>query len=110
MVISFGQAKTKKKTFLVDKGVLPQTLAVLRARAGPFGITIRIGDARKVLLEENNAELEKDLMGVLVQYPTAGGNVEDWSKLAEKAHSLGALVTCATDLLALTMCVMPFAF
>ncbi|KAF8203816.1 glycine dehydrogenase [Pholiota molesta] len=75
-------------TFVVDSGVLPQTIAVLRTRAKGFGYL-------------------PDVCGVLVQYPDVDGNVKDFRALAETSHSLGALVVCATDLLALTKILPP---
>lgn len=102
MTLSFGQAKGKKKVFLVDRGVYPQTMAVLRTRAGPAGIDLRFGSVRKLLLGEGDKELLDQLCGVMVQYPERRGDVSDWSEIAEVAHKAGALVSCATDLLALT--------
>lgn len=104
MTMSFGQAKGKKKTYLVDRGVYPQTMAVLRNRAAPAGINLVFGNARKILASEDEADvaLRKDLCGVLVQYPERRGDVADWSKVAEQTHEAGALLSVATDLLALT--------
>ena len=43
----------------------------------------------------------------LVQYPATDGAVRDFRSLCERAHAAGALVTAATDLLALTLLVPP---
>ncbi|KAF8973526.1 glycine dehydrogenase [Flammula alnicola] len=98
MVMAFVSAP-KKHTFVVDSGVLPQTIAVLRTRAKGFGIRVVVGDA-VALLEDQS--INSDVCGVLVQYPDVDGNIQDFGALAETAHSLGGLVICATDLLALT--------
>src|SRR2546430_3815383 len=37
------------------------------------------------------------------QYPTTDGRIEDYRAVCERAHAVGALVTVATDLLALTL-------
>ena len=100
MVMAFTGSNGKKRTFFADSGVAPQTIAVLRTRAKGFGINLVVGDASKDLSDE---ALRKDLCGVLVQYPDVNGAVKDFSGLAESVHSAGALVVCATDLLALTM-------
>lgn len=100
MVMTFTGSNGKKRTFFADKGVAPQTIAVLQTRAKGFGITLVVGDALKDL---DNETLRKDLCGVLVQYPDVNGAVKDFSALAHSVHSTGALVVCATDLLALTM-------
>ncbi|RPD55913.1 glycine dehydrogenase [Lentinus tigrinus ALCF2SS1-6] len=100
MVMAFTGSNGKKRTFFVDSGVAPQTIAVLRTRSKGFGIKLVIGDALKDL---NNDALRSDLCGVLVQYPDVNGAVKDFSGLADSVHSAGALLVCATDLLALTM-------
>ncbi|GAA97913.1 hypothetical protein E5Q_04593 [Mixia osmundae IAM 14324] len=107
MIISYQQVKTKKTTFLVDRFVYPQTLAVLKSRAAPVGIQIKVGNVARLLSGEDpqpeDEAIKKDLMGVLIQYPDRRGQVVDWSATAQAAHELGALVTVATDLLALTL-------
>ena len=84
----------------MDSGVAPQTVAVLRTRAKGFGIKLVTGDALKDLNED---ALRSDLCGVLVQYPDVNGTVKDFSSFADSIHAAGALLVCATDLLALTM-------
>ncbi|KAI0095091.1 glycine cleavage system P-protein-domain-containing protein [Irpex rosettiformis] len=100
MVLAFVHSGSKKRTFFVDDGVSPQTLAVLRTRAKGFGISLVIGDASTALQADS---LRADLCGVLVQYPDVNGNVQDFGALAQSVHDAKALIVCATDLLALTM-------
>ncbi|KAF8665385.1 hypothetical protein AX16_000404 [Volvariella volvacea WC 439] len=100
MVMSFMSASQKKRTFLVDSGVLPQTLAVLRTRAKGFGIQLVTGDLTQLLQDK---ALHSDVCGVLVQYPDVDGNIKDFAAAADTVHSIGGLMVCATDLLALTM-------
>lgn len=103
MVMAFVSARNKK-AFVVDSGVLPQTIAVLRTRAKGFGIDVIVGDA-VALLEDKTVRF--DVCGVLVQYPDVDGNIKDFHALAETTHSLGGLVVCGTDLLALTKILPP---
>lgn len=98
MVMAFVSANSKKKTFIVDSGVLPQTLAVLQTRAKGFGIRIVVGDVQTLLQSESSS----DICGALVQYPDVNGAIRDFSGIAEKAHAVGGLLVVATDLLALT--------
>ncbi|KAF8807832.1 glycine dehydrogenase [Phlegmacium glaucopus] len=98
MVMAFMSAP-KKQTFLVDAGVTPQTIAVLLTRAKGFGIKVVVGDVVTLMKDQH---IGADACGVLVQYPGVDGNIKDFSVLAETTHSLGGLVICATDLLALT--------
>ncbi|KAF8633021.1 hypothetical protein AX15_001613 [Amanita polypyramis BW_CC] len=100
MVMTFASSSQKKRLFIVDSGVLPQTLAVLRTRAKGFGINLVVGDA-SVLVQDSTTMA--DCCGVLVQYPDVNGQVRDFSSLAQSVHAAGGLVACATDLLALTM-------
>jgi glycine dehydrogenase len=85
--------------FLVSQDCWPQTLAVLRARAEPIGIELRVGDLDDLPLE--------GAFGMLVQYPDVYGAVRDIRPLIKRAHNAGLLVAVATDLLALTLLVPP---
>ncbi|KAF8913116.1 glycine dehydrogenase [Gymnopilus junonius] len=98
MVMAFV-ASPKKKTFVVDLGVTPQTIAVLRTRAKGFGIKVVVGDAVSLV---EDPTIQSDICGLLVQYPDVDGNIKDFELLTQSTHSLGGLVVCATDLLALT--------
>uniref|UniRef100_A0A4W5N1G0 Glycine dehydrogenase (decarboxylating) n=1 Tax=Hucho hucho TaxID=62062 RepID=A0A4W5N1G0_9TELE len=53
---------------------------------------------------------EKDVSGVLFQYPDTDGRVEDLTTLVDRAHKGGALACCATDLLALCVLRPPGEF
>ncbi|MGH7573166.1 MAG: aminomethyl-transferring glycine dehydrogenase, partial [Gemmatimonadota bacterium] len=86
--------------FLVDHGCHPQTIAVVRTRAEARGIPVEVTDARE-------ADVDESVAGILVQYPTTEGAIPDYRELCERAHAAGALVTAATDLLALALLVPP---
>ena len=85
--------------FLIEEHLHPQTKAVVRTRAKPLGITIVEIDAGHVARDGYDGEF----FGALLQYPDTTGEVCDYSKFAHYAHSKGALVISATDLLALTL-------
>ena len=55
-------------------------------------------------------QFSEKVFGALVQYPDTFGAIHDYSGFAEKAHAAGALVTVATDLLALTLIKPPGEF
>lgn len=104
--LSTSRAKRPGKTYVVDKNVHPQTLNVLRSRAEGFGINVRVMD----LSASDFSELESvgdDLVGALVQYPNTYGQVRDFKGLADAVHKQGALLSAATDLLALTVLTPP---
>ena len=94
---------------VVDQHVFPQTLAVMQTRAKPQGLGIVVADLSGVTTAEalTAAAGGKAVFGVIVQYPGADGELRDWSALATAAHEVGALVTAAADLLALTLATPP---
>jgi glycine dehydrogenase len=92
--------KSANGPFVVDADALPQTLEVVRTRAGAMGIEVVVADLADGLPEG-------DLSGVLVQYPGASGRVMDPRAVIEEAHSRGALAVVAADLLALTLLESP---
>jgi len=101
MAMCYAIGREKKKVFYVAADCHPQTLGVCRTRAWSMDIELRVMDA------EGSPRFESvgfdDACGVLVQYPTTDGRVEDYSELVERAHAAGALVVVAADLLSLTL-------
>jgi len=94
---------------VVDEHALPQTIAVIRTRAKPRGVDVIVADLGTVTSGESLTAIAggKAIFGVIVQYPGADGELRDWSALAVAAHEVGALVTAAADLLALTLATPP---
>jgi glycine dehydrogenase len=94
---------------VVDEHALPQTIAVIRTRAKPRGVDVIVADLGTVTSGESLSAIAggKAIFGVIVQYPGADGELRDWSALAVAAHEIGALVTAAADLLALTLATPP---
>jgi glycine dehydrogenase len=86
--------------FLASDRCFPQTLAVLRSRAVPLGIELRVCPPREMALSER-------VFGVLLQFPDVDGGVDDLRPFIAQAHAAGVLVAVATDLLALTLVVPP---
>jgi glycine dehydrogenase len=82
--------------FLADADCLPQTLDVLRTRAEPLGIDLRV---IPVTAQTSFA----GAFGVLLQYPGASGEVRDLTPVIEAAHAAKATVTVAADILSLTI-------
>src|SRR5690606_14345348 len=94
---------------VVDRHLLPQTLGVVTTRATPLGIDVVAADLEDVsdAAALRSVAGEREVFGVLVQYPGADGQIRDWRALADAAHEAGALVTVAADLLALTLLTPP---
>jgi len=95
--------KDGRNLFFVSENCHPQNIEVVRARAKALGIEIVVGN------HETFAFSEK-VFGALVQYPDTYGAIHDFSGFAEKAHTAGAMLTVATDLLALTLIQPPGEF
>ena len=96
MTLARRAAKSAGTVFLADADCLPQTLDVLRTRAQPLGIELRVATVTA-------ATSLDDVFGVLLQYPGASGKVRDLTSVAEAAHAAGVTVTVAADILALTL-------
>jgi glycine dehydrogenase len=93
-------ASVADPVFLVDEYCHPQTIAVVQTRADARGV-------RVVVAEPETFAFEPGVIGALVQYPATDGAVRDFRTLCERAHAAGALLTAATDLLALTVLTPP---
>ncbi|MEV7328094.1 aminomethyl-transferring glycine dehydrogenase [Micromonospora sp. NPDC093244] len=96
MTLARRASKSKSGVYVVDADALPQTIAVITSRAEPLGIDVRVVDVER-------DELPAEFFGLHLQYPGASGAVRDHAGLVEAAHAVGALVTVAADLLALTL-------
>ncbi|RAO12300.1 aminomethyl-transferring glycine dehydrogenase [Micromonospora noduli] len=96
MTLARRASKSKSGVYVVDADALPQTIAVITSRAEPLGIDVRVLDVQR-------DELPAEFFGLHLQYPGASGAVRDHAALVEAAHAVGALVTVAADLLALTL-------
>jgi len=86
-----------RRAFFVSEHCHPQTIAVIEARARSHGFELRVGDETALDLAAG------DCFGLLVQYPTTDGTIDDHQDLIELAHAAGAMVVMAADLLALTL-------
>jgi glycine dehydrogenase len=105
MILSFSASKSNGKTFLVDSECHPQTISCVEMRAQGFGINVVVTDLVNIDLSKHEG-----VMGALIQYPNTFGAVVDYGELVARLHKLGALVSCATDLLSLTQLKPPGEF
>ncbi len=94
-------SKNESPRFLVDRDTHPQTLAVLHTRAEPIGVTV------EVFNPEDGIDGD-DYFGLLLGYPGSSGSLSvPFERLTTVAKKAGAVVTAATDLLALTLLKSP---
>ena len=103
MCVSIAGGHETPRTFLVDQGCHPQTVAVVRTRAEALGVHLVTVDAMSALPVDPAAPI----CGVLLQYPSSSGSVYDWRETIVRAHAVGAQVVMAADLLALVSLTSP---
>ncbi|MFJ5548912.1 aminomethyl-transferring glycine dehydrogenase [Streptomyces sp. NPDC093225] len=104
MSLSRRVGKVKNGVYVVDADALPQTVAVIETRAEPTGVEVVVADLSAGIPADI---VERGVFGVLIQYPGASGAVRDIKPVIDQAHELGAIVTVAADLLALTLLASP---
>src|SRR5213595_2008203 len=92
-----------RKIFLVADNCHPQTIEVIRTRAKPLGIDVKVDNYTRFKFDES-------VFGTLMQYPATDGAIYDYAEFARHAHDAGALVVVAADILALTLLKPPGEF
>jgi glycine dehydrogenase len=104
MTMTLGVVKhSGRPTYLVDVNCHPQTIAVLKTRAEVRDVVVEVGNAHEF-------DFKPEVIGVLLQYPNTYGHIDDYRAVITRANESGALVTVATDLLALAMIKPPGEF
>ncbi len=94
-----GGHEGARNAFFVANHCHPQTIAVVQTRGESLGVKIIVGDPSTL----DFAALGASLCGVLVQYPTTDGRIENFDALTQQVHTAGAQMVAAADLLALTL-------
>ena len=97
---SRADEKAGKNKFFVDQNCFSQSIEVIKTRAEPLDIELVIGNWKEFKFDEQT-------FGAIVQYPNNLGSVEDYSGFVEVAHSNGARVAVASDLMSLIMLESP---
>ena len=94
------QKKNNASKLFVSDQVLPQTLAVMKTRATPLGISLVVGD-------EKEFSYDNTFFGAFFQYPGKFGAIIDLPSAVNKAkvHEIKTIV--AADLLSLTLLEAP---
>ncbi|RKP16941.1 glycine dehydrogenase [Rozella allomycis CSF55] len=95
----FLNSSKNRKTFIIDVNCHPQTIACVKTRAEPLGVTVLIKD----FVKEFQSIDFSQVFGVLIQYPDTHGKVCSINEISNHVHENGAFIACATDLLSLTL-------
>jgi glycine dehydrogenase len=99
MTLAKRSCKSKSNLFIVSADCHPQTIEVVRTRAEPLGLEVKVGSDADLL--------SADAFGVLLQYPATTGEVRDLAAIVAAVQGRGGLVAVAADLLALTLLKAP---
>lgn len=106
MMMFYNQKNKRNKgddiqnEFFVDQHVYDQNIDVVLTRAEPLGIQVVVGDWKEFTPSEKT-------FGVLLQYPNAQGEIEDYKKLASKCEKDNIYITVAADLMSLSLIAPP---
>ncbi|WP_424929217.1 aminomethyl-transferring glycine dehydrogenase [Amaricoccus tamworthensis] len=99
MTMAKRTAKSKANVFFVDENCHPQNIAVIKTRAEPLGIEVRVADPDELDATE--------VFGAIFQYPGTYGHVRDFSGAMEALHENKAIGIVAADPLALALLKSP---
>ncbi len=104
MAMFYREVKDEKRNvFFISERCHPQTIDVLKMRSTPFEIKLIIGD-------HQSFEFNDNVFGALVQYPATDGEIFDYSEFCKSAHSSGAYVAVAADIMSLLLLTSPGEF
>jgi glycine dehydrogenase len=104
MTLARRSVKSKSNVFLVSGDCHPQTIEVIKTRAAPLGIEVKVSTVSETL---PHLMASGEFFGALAQYPSTTGQVHDLRPLAGHAHQCEAAFCVAADLLALTLLAPP---
>jgi glycine dehydrogenase len=99
MTMARRVSKSRSNAFFVDAAAFPQTIDVVKTRAGFFGFEIVIGDAAQAA--------DGDYFGALLQTPNASGDAPDLTNVIAALKAKGSVVAVASDLMALVLMKSP---
>jgi len=94
------QLKRGANKVLIDTKVFAHTCAVIQTRMPAQGIAIEQTPWQEM-------EFTPDVFALLIQYPNADGQADDYRALVEKAHAAGVKVAVAADILSLALLIPP---
>ncbi len=108
MTMARRVSKSKSNRFFVDAACFPQTIDVVKTRAGYFGFELVIARATETTAGPGvNSLKDEEFFGALLQYPGDNGEVRDLSTTIAALKAKGTTVAVATDLMALVLLKSP---
>ncbi|PUB28855.1 glycine dehydrogenase (decarboxylating) alpha subunit /glycine dehydrogenase (decarboxylating) beta subunit [Promicromonospora sp. AC04] len=114
VALMWRASRAKEGYVVLDADLFGQSLAVAKGRAEAIGLPVVVADLAEGLqaglaaaVSDGGALPAGQLVGLVVQQAGASGRVLDARGVVAEAKAAGALVTVATDLLALTLLASP---
>ncbi|NMG75102.1 aminomethyl-transferring glycine dehydrogenase [Aromatoleum diolicum] len=101
MTMARRVSKAKSNAFFVDEACFPQTIDVVKTRAGFFGFELVFGPALDAVKHE--------VFGALLQYPNERGEITDLTDTIAALKAKAAVTAVASDLMALVLLKSPGA-
>ena len=92
-------SKSKSNLFFVDSTCFPQTIDVVKTRAGFFGYELVFGSPAEAAQQE--------VFGAIFQYPNDSGEITDLTDPIAAVQSRGGIVAVAADLMSLVLLKSP---
>ena len=81
--LSLCYRQNKRQKMLLSDKLHPQTISVVETRLSSLGLKVEVVDVNECDFSN------RDVAGVLFQYPDTEGNIVDFSSITEAAHSHG---------------------
>ncbi len=103
VALAHAAHKGKSDTLLVAADLHPQTLAVIRTRAEPVGITVVVAEPEAIV----GACAAQKPFALVLQYPGTTGQLRDLRAEIAAVHDAGGLAVVAADPLALCLLTPP---
>jgi glycine dehydrogenase len=104
MTLAKRSVRSKSQVFVVAGDAHPQTIEVIKTRAEPLGITVKLANSAA---EWDALIAGGDYFAALEQLPATNGSIHDLRGDAERIHAHQAAFIVGADLLALTLITPP---
>lgn len=103
MMMSYsGRQDQSAQKYFVSKACHPQTVALVKTRAEPFGIDVVVGDYSDFISGSG-------CFGAIFQYPESMGGLVDYKDILTRARERKVVTTLACDILGLVVLQSPGA-
>ena len=92
--------KNKRNTYYASQTLHPYILDILETKCDVQDINLKIGNLDQM-------SIDSDTIGVMFQYPDTNGDIKIPMDLINEANQNNSVVSCSTDLMALTKFISP---